>query len=95
VGPWAVQQRQPLPVCLVAIRPQSLEKALAKATPEQLVRLRKAELDFEARMKELDVDLYALQTADTADARKHFAKDWTARFLAITLCLLFAATLSS
>ena len=70
--------------------PQSLQKALSKATPEQLTEIKKAELDFEARMKELDVDLYALQTADTADARKHFAKDWTARFLAITLCLLFA-----
>jgi hypothetical protein len=69
---------------------RSLEKALSQATPEQLVQIKKAELDFEARMKELDVDLYALQTADTADARKHFAKDWTARFLAITLCLLFA-----
>lgn len=70
--------------------PQSLQKALAKATPEQLTEIKKAELDFEARMKELDVDLYALQTQDTADARKHFSKDWTARFLAITLCLLFA-----
>ena len=70
--------------------PQSLQKALAKATPEQLTEIKKAELDFEARMKELDVDLYALQTQDTADARKHFAKDWTARFLAIALCCLFA-----
>jgi len=70
--------------------PQSLQKALAKATPEQPTEIKKAELDFEARMKELDVDLYALQTQDTADARKHFAKDWTARFLAIALCLLFA-----
>lgn len=70
--------------------PQSLQKAISKATPEQLTEIKKAELDFEARMKELDVDLYALQTQDTADARKHFAKDWTARFLAIALCLLFA-----
>ena len=69
---------------------RSLQKALAQATPEQLTEIKKAELDFEARMKELDVDLYALQTADTADARKHFAKDWTARFLAISLCCLFA-----
>ena len=70
--------------------PQAIEKAVAKATPEQLTEIKKAELDFEARMKELDVDLYALQTQDTADARKHFAKDWTARFLAVSLCLLFA-----
>ena len=70
--------------------PQAIEKAVAKATPEQLTEIKKAELEFEARMKELDVDLYALQTQDTADARKHFAKDWTARFLAIALCCLFA-----
>jgi len=70
--------------------PQSLQKAVQKATPEQLTEIKKAELDFEARMKELDVDLYALQVQDTADARKNFAKDWTARFLAVTLCLLFA-----
>jgi hypothetical protein len=70
--------------------PQAIEKAVAKATPEQLTEIKKAELDFEARMKELDVDLYALQTQDTADARKHFSKDWTARFLAIALCCLFA-----
>ena len=69
---------------------RSLQKALAQATPQQLTEIKKAELDFEARMKELDVDIYALQTADTADARRHFAKDWTARFLAVTLCLLFA-----
>jgi len=69
---------------------RSLQKALAQATPQQLTEIKKAELDFEARMKELDVDIYALQTADTADARKHFAKDWTARFLAVSLCLLFA-----
>ena len=60
--------------------PQSLQKALQKATPEQLTEIK----------KELDVDLYALQVQDTADARKHFAKDWTARFLAIALCCLFA-----
>ncbi len=42
--------------------PQSLQKALSKATPEQLTEIKKAELDFEARMKELDVDLYALQS---------------------------------
>jgi hypothetical protein len=42
-------------------------------------RSRKAELDFEARMKELDVDIFALETQDIQDARKHFAKDWTSK----------------
>lgn len=69
---------------------KSLEKALQTASPEQLAEIKKAELNFEARMKELDVDIYAIEAQDRANARSHFARDWTARFLAITLCLLFA-----
>ena len=63
---------------------RSLQKALAQATPQQLTEIKKAELDFEAKMKELDVDLYALQTADTAEARRYSSKDWTARVLAVS-----------
>ena len=33
--------------------PQKIEKALQTATPEQLAEIKKAELDFEVRMKEL------------------------------------------
>ena len=69
---------------------RSLEKAVQSATPAQLAAIKKAELDFEARMKELDVDIFAIEAQDKQDARKHFAKDWTARFLAVALCLLFA-----
>ena len=36
--------------------PQKLQKALTQATPEQLAEIKKAELDFEVRMKELEVD---------------------------------------
>jgi hypothetical protein len=54
-------------------------RAVQAATPEQLAEIKKAELDFEARMKELDVDIFALETQDAQDARKHFAKDWTAK----------------
>jgi ABC-type enterochelin transport system permease subunit len=39
-------------------------------------------------MKELDVDVFALQTADTQDARKRFSGDWTARLIAV-MCVLF------
>ena len=37
--------------------PASLEKAIAQATPEQLLEIKKAEKDFEAKMKQLDVDI--------------------------------------
>ena len=59
--------------------PKSLEKAIQQATPEQLTEIKKAELDFETRLAELDVDIFALETADIQDARKSFAGDWTPR----------------
>ena len=65
--------------------PASLEKAIANATPEQLLEIKKAEKDFEAKMKELDVDLYKLETAEKQDARKTFSKDWTARIIGIAM----------
>jgi len=61
--------------------PQSIERAIHNATPQQLLELKKAEKDFEVQMKELDVDVYALQTKDIQDARKTFSGDWTPKFL--------------
>ena len=37
------------------------------------------------RMKELDVDLYALETADIQDARGKFSKDWTSSIIGVTV----------
>jgi len=65
--------------------PASLEKAIATATPEQLMEIKKAEKDFEAKMKELDVDLYKLETAEKQHARGIFSKDWTARIIGIAM----------
>lgn len=69
--------------------PKALERAVQTATPEQLTEIKKAELDFEARMKELDVDIFALETADKQDARKNFSKDWTAKLIALTMVGFF------
>ncbi len=69
--------------------PQKIEKALQQATPEQLVEIKKAELDFEVRMKELEVDVFALETKDIQNARESFSEDWTARAIAIMSILLF------
>ena len=67
---------------------KSIEKAVQNATPEQLAEIKKAELDFQARMKELDVDVFKLETADIQNAREAFKGDWTTRFIAIA-CVLF------
>ena len=69
--------------------PQKIEKALQQATPEQLAEIKKAELDFEVRMKELEVDVFALETKDIQHARESFSEDWTARAIAILSILLF------
>ena len=65
--------------------PVSLEKAISAATPEQLLEIKKAEKEFETKMKELDVDLYKLETHEKQDARKTFSKDWTARIIGIAM----------
>tara|TARA_R110000782_G_C14739449_1_gene406027 strand:- start:590 stop:1072 length:483 start_codon:yes stop_codon:yes gene_type:complete len=65
--------------------PKAIEKAVAEATPEQLLELKKAEQAFELQMKELDVDVFKLETADIQDARGKFSKDWTARIMGIVV----------
>jgi uncharacterized membrane protein YeaQ/YmgE (transglycosylase-associated protein family) len=70
---------------------RALHRAIQTATPEQLADIKKAELEFEARMKELDVDIFALETQDTQNARKHFAKDWTSKIIALVMVGFFCA----
>jgi hypothetical protein len=65
--------------------PKKIEKAVQAATPEQLAEIKKIDADFEVKMKELDVDLYALETADIQDARGKFSKDWTSRVIGVTV----------
>tara|TARA_R100000329_G_scaffold2334_6_gene3660 strand:- start:1275 stop:1751 length:477 start_codon:yes stop_codon:yes gene_type:complete len=63
--------------------PKAIEKGIAEATPEQMLELKKAEQAFEVQMKELDVDVFKLETEDKQDARSKFSKDWTARIMGI------------
>ena len=63
--------------------PKAIEKAIQDATPEQMLERKKAEQDFELQMKELDVDVFKLETQDKQDARGKFGKDWTARIMGI------------
>jgi len=63
--------------------PKAIEKAIAEATPEQMLELKKVEQDFEVKMKELEVDVFKLETEDIQDARGKFGKDWTARIIGV------------
>ena len=65
--------------------PKAIEKAIAEATPEQMLELKKAEQAFEIQMIELDVDVFKLETEDKQDARGKFSKDWTARIMGISV----------
>ena len=65
--------------------PKAINQAIQEATPEQMIELKKAEQNFEVQMKELDVDIFALETADKQDARSKFNKDWTARIMGIAV----------
>jgi len=62
---------------------KSIEKAIQNATPEQMLELKKAEQQFEVQMKELEVDVFKLETQDKQNARGMFSKDWTARIIGI------------
>ena len=64
---------------------KSIQQAIQNATPEQMLELKKAEQDFEVQMKELDVDVFKLETEDKQDARGKFSKDWTARIMGLAV----------
>lgn len=64
--------------------PQQVDAALASATPDQLLAIKKADQDFQIQMRKLDVDLTKIAAEDRDSARKREAatNDWTPRILA-------------
>ena len=69
-------------VALIVVGPEKLPE-LAKGLAKQMLELKKVEQDFEVKMKELEVDVFKLETEDIQDARGKFSKDWTARIMGI------------
>ena len=65
--------------------PKAINQAIQSATPEQMLELKKAEAEFELKMKELEVDVFKLEVQDTQNARQTFSKDWTARIIGIAV----------
>ena len=89
-GPLGGQAGQLLSSVLgVANNPKTLEQAIQNITAEQMVELKIAEKEFETRMAELNVDVFALETEDIQDARSKFSKDWTPRILGVMTIMGF------
>ena len=50
---------------------KSVQQAIKNATPEQMMELKKAEQEFEAQMKKLDVDVFKLENVTINDGYNH------------------------
>ena len=70
--------------------------ALMSATPEQLQRLKETDATFKLKMKELDIDLEKISSADRDSARKMQmeTRDWIPRALAISITFGFFGILT-
>ena len=62
---------------------------LIEREPEKATLLKQADLEFQTRIKEMEIDLesFRLETVDRKDARYHFSQDWTPKVFSI-LCLI-------
>jgi len=71
---------------------EQIAEAIASASPEQLLALKKADQDFALRMKELDVDIKRIDQMDRSSAREREVKtgdSLTPRLLAAFITLGF------
>jgi hypothetical protein len=73
----------------VPAEPAAGQKALSEATPEQLAEVKKADIEYKTRLAELEVDVFALETADKQNARVAHGGDWTPKVLALLAFLFF------
>lgn len=69
---------------LDAASEEQVSAAIAGASPDDLLKLKQAELDFQAKIKELDVDLVRISSDDRNSARQRevAVKDRTPQLLA-------------
>ena len=71
--------------------PKAIEQAIQNATPEQLQAIKEAELELEAKLAQMEVDIFALETADTQDARKAHKGDWTPKVFGMVSLVSFVS----
>ncbi len=75
---------------------EQVANAIAGASPDDLLKLKQAEIEFQQRMAELDVDLVRISAGDRDSARQRQiqVKDRTLPFLAIMVTLGFFGVLT-
>jgi len=71
-----------------------IARAVAAATPDQLLAIKQAEIEFAKRMRELDIDLERIAAGDRNSARQREVqtRDWMPRVLALLIIAGFLAT---
>lgn len=67
--------------------PEQAALAVTNATPDQLILLKRADQEFAAKMKELDIDLVRVEVDNTKSAREMqiAVRDWIPGALALVL----------
>lgn len=75
---------------------QQIAAAVSNATPDQLLALKRADQDFAAKMKELDIDILRVDAGDRANARDMAIRTniWPQCLLTAFFCLAFGVALS-
>lgn len=76
--------------------PEEVSAAIASATPEQLLALKKQDHDFKLAMERIEVDLEQIAADDRDSARNREVKlkgDWTPRMLAAVISCGFFGVL--
>lgn len=68
---------------------QEVAAEISKATPEQLMAMKKADQEFEIKMKEMDIDLTKSYIADTSDARHTFGANNRVFWLGMSILITF------
>ena len=80
------KKKEPVKQMTVVERSRAKRKAMQK-----LLEIKKAELEFEAKLAEMEVDIFALEAADVQDARKAHKGDWTPRIFGLLALVGFLA----
>jgi hypothetical protein len=73
---------------VVSLTRNQLPLQSKRRPPNNLQRSRELNSVSRRRMKELDVDVFKLETDDIQNARMAFKGDWTPKFIAVA-CVLF------
>ena len=74
---------------ITATDTKSIEQAIEDAGPEQLEAIKAADQEFQLKMKQMNVDVFAKEVEDVQDARKVFGNDPIPKLFAMVALIGF------